>query len=94
MTAALQIASAAIDAAARRSADRAVSDGARLYQRTRDLPKLLGHRCLIMSRGEIIEALENAIGASAKMIQAGHRDADLNRHVALRQALAAERSAA
>lgn len=70
-----------------------IAEGAALYQRARDLPKLLGHRCLIMSSAEIVAALEASISASAKALAGNRWHRDFNRHLALRQALRAEQTA-
>jgi hypothetical protein len=63
------------------------------YDRKRDLGNLIGHRFLLMTQPEIIQALERAVGASSKAVASQAWHGDFNRLVSLRAALAAERRA-
>lgn len=57
------------------------------YDRRRDLPALIGHRALILSPSEIVEALELAVSVAAK----SDRASDETRRTALLTALRHER---
>lgn len=94
MTSAMLAAEAACATRAPLVMQRTIAAGAVAYERRRDLPKLLGHKCLIMDDGEIVEALEHAVGAAARNARTGHHSYDMNRHIALRQALDGERARA
>jgi hypothetical protein len=76
---------------------RAVRAGASLYVRERDLPGLVRLNPFMCSASDslgnaeaIIARLECALRAERKRARAGHWTYDLNRHIALRQALLAE----
>jgi hypothetical protein len=74
-----------------------VKAGVAHYDRTRHLPGLIGIDPGILSGGEampkavIVEKLKRALRAERQRAKAGHWTYDLNRHIALRQALTAER---
>ena len=83
--------------AARRSAERAVAAGRRRYRRDIHLPSLLRRDAAAFGSAEpeatlaIVEALANAQRRERAL--AGRWTYDLNRHIGLVQALAAERDA-
>jgi Family of unknown function (DUF6477) len=84
-------------------ADRAVAStirhGAVAYDRSRDLPNLLRVTDAEIAdlspagRRHIVERLERANNAQRSRARTGHWTYDLNRHLAIRQALDAERAA-
>lgn len=74
---------------ARQVANRIVSDGARYYHREVHLVRIFGEEARAWSHTEIIARLENALRRNKLAIKEG-RNVDLNRVVAIRQALHAE----
>jgi len=84
--------------AARASVDATAIAGMEAYDRARHLPRLLpiGPDELadegIVARGRIVARLARALRAERNRGRAGHWTYDLNRHIALRQAYAAERA--
>jgi hypothetical protein len=85
-----------------RLADRAMShtirDGANAYERERDLPALIRFDASTKAAesvdgvAAIVALLEGALRTERNRARAGHWTYDLNRHIALRQALLAERA--
>jgi hypothetical protein len=73
-----------------------VEAGVAHYDRARHLPGLIGIEPGVLSDGEaiskeaILARLKQALGAEVQRAKAGHWAYDLNRHIALRQALIAE----
>jgi hypothetical protein len=70
---------------------REIERGAALYVREKHLPALMGACWLDMSDEEILDELERKARAAAQMLAAGHWAGDINRVIALKQALAGER---
>jgi hypothetical protein len=74
-----------------------VKTGVRHYDRILHLPGLIGIDPGVLSAGEempkeaVVARLERALRAERRRAKAGHWAYDLNRHIALRQALIAER---
>lgn len=86
-----------IGAAAASSVGTSIRAGALLYDRTRDLPKLirldpLGYDTTLTTAdaAAIVARLKAALRAERQRARAGHWTYDLNRHIALRQAFVAE----
>ena len=73
-----------------------VKAGVRHYDRVRHLPGLIGINPGVLSGGEampktaILARLKRALRAERRRANSGHWSYDLNRHIALRQALIAE----
>jgi len=73
-----------------------VKAGMRHYDRVRHLPALIGVDPGVLSGGKgmskkaILAKLERALRAERQRARSGHWAYDLNRHIALRQALLAE----
>jgi len=74
-----------------------VKAGVKHYDRARHLPGLIGIDPGVLSGGEampkeaILAMLKRALRAERQRAKSGHWAYDLNRHIALRQALIAER---
>lgn len=82
---------AAMDAAATRTVSHQIATGAALYVRDRHLAPLIGDWCHLTD-AEIVERLERKIRQMERLTLAtGHWAGDLNRVIALKQALAGER---
>jgi hypothetical protein len=85
-----------LEHAAHRAIEGTVRAGATLYDRDRDLPRLirLDPFAPVGDSPEAVRAivarLKNALRGERNRARAGHWTYDLNRHIALRQALAAE----
>ena len=85
------------DVAARRAIAATVRAGAKAYDRTRDLPALIRLDPRELGKGAVCDAsailarLERALRAERQRARSGHWTYDLNRHIALHQAYAAER---
>ncbi len=78
-----------LDWIAKQITHRAVASGAKLYNRDRDLPKLIRWKPG-NGEGDIIARLENCIRAAKNSARQGHWTYDGHRLMALRQALYAE----
>jgi len=83
---------------ARRATGRAISAGAQIYNRERDLTRLihaspteLADSSAVMTRS-ILARLARALRSERNRGRAGHWTYDLNRHIALRQAYEAEKA--
>ena len=87
---------AGIAEAGRRAIARAERAGAREYDRSRDLPALIRIDPFtpvpdtVEAVAGIVGRLESALRAERNRARSGHWTYDLNRHIALRQAWAAE----
>ena len=80
----------AMDEAASRTVSQQIATGAALYERARHLAPLIGD-WRHMTDAEIIQRIERKLRKMQRLTLAtGHHTGDLNRVIALRQALAGE----
>jgi hypothetical protein len=83
---------AAMDEAATRTVSRQIASGASAYSREQHLPALIGQAWQHLTDAEIITRLEVKIRTMQRLVAVtGHHSADVNRLLALRQALAGEK---
>lgn len=81
-----------INASAQKVVNRQIERGASEYVRERDIPKLLGTPALWLSDQELIKRLKIGITVEQNRLHKSRWTASIDRLVALKQALAAERS--
>ena|SRR5436190_647524 len=84
---------AAMDEAATSAVSRQIARGASVYRREQHLPALIGQTWQHLTDAEIITRLEVKIRTMQRLVAVtGHHSADVNRLLALRQALEGEKT--